>query len=46
MNVATFLLQAQTEYSNGNYEACAEILKQIDITSPCATEAKSFMSAH
>ena len=35
------LLQAQTEYSNGNYEACAEILKQIDITSPCATEAKS-----
>ena len=35
------LLQAQTEYSNGNYEACAEILKQIDITSPCATEAKT-----
>ena len=35
------LLQAQTEYSNGNYEACAEMLKQIDTTSPCATEAKA-----
>lgn len=35
------LLQAQTEYSNGNYEACAEMLKQIDTTSPCATEAKT-----
>ena len=35
------LIQAQTEYSNGNYEACAEKLKQIDITSPCATEAKA-----
>ena len=34
------LQKARTEYANGNYEAAAEYLQQIDMTSSCASEAK------
>lgn len=34
------LQKARAEYANGNFEAAAEFLQQIDMTSSCATEAK------
>lgn len=33
--------KARAEYANGNYEAAAEYLQQIDMTSSCATEAQN-----
>lgn len=33
--------KAHVEYTNGNYEAAAEYLQQIDMTSSCAAEAKA-----
>lgn len=38
------LQKARTEYANGNYGASAEYLQQIDMVSPCASEAKQLCS--
>lgn len=36
---SNILQKARAEFANGNFEASAEYLQQIDMTSPCATEA-------
>lgn len=36
----SILQKARTEYANGNFEAAAGYLQQIEMTSSCATEAK------
>lgn len=37
---SNIIQKARVEYANGNYDAAAEYLQQIDMTSSCATEAK------
>ncbi len=37
---SNIIQKARTEYANGNYDAAAEYLQQIDMTSSCAAEAK------
>lgn len=38
---SNIIQKARAEYANGNYEAAAEYLQQIDMTSFCATDAKT-----
>lgn len=37
---SNIIQKARAEYANGNYDAAAEYLQQIDMTSSCAIEAK------